>query len=96
MVGQNLIQVIVLHKTLMKDRDNRQVEQIHIQDMALHRIPTVLLLRIFLLLLLLRTLMPHHLRKTLLPLLLNNTVLHLISRVATGMDMHLHSKHLVQ
>jgi len=95
MVGQYLIQVIVLHKTLMKDRDNRQVEQIHIQDMALHRIPTVLLLRI-LLLLLLRTLMPHHLRKTLLPLLLNNMVLHLISRVGTGMDMHLHSKHLVQ
>jgi hypothetical protein len=87
-VGQNLIQVIMLHNPLMKDRDNPPVEQNHIQDMVLRRTPTVLPHRILMVLLLLRTLTPHLLR--------NNTVLHLISRAATGMDMHPHSKHLVQ
>src|SRR5207245_4321574 len=84
-VGQNLIQIIMLHKILMKDRDNLPVEQTHIQDMVLHRTPTVL-----------RTLTAHHLRKTPMVLLLHNTVSHLISRVATDMDMHPHSKRLDQ
>jgi predicted MarR family transcription regulator len=81
MVSQNLIQVIVLHKIRMKDRDNPLAEQTHIQDMALRKIPTVHHLRILMVLLLLpRTPM----------------VLHLISRVVMGMDMLLHSKHLDQ
>jgi len=68
--GQNLIQVIVLHKILMKDRANLPAAQTLIQDMVLRRTPMVLLL--------------------------HNTVPHLISRVATVMDLYPHSKRLDQ
>jgi hypothetical protein len=101
MVGQNIIQLLMLHKIHMRDRDNLPVEQTHIQGMVLRRTPMALLLRILtlhhlrktLMALLLRILTPHHPRRT--PMaLLHNTVPLLISRAATGMDMLLHSKHL--